>query len=81
MTVQGKMVEVGPKLVQEQAAREELLSEQGHLQLAIGRLKNPRRPVKVARSRPGMTPQPGAIKRLQPASTVRRAKLIERDRP
>ena len=61
------MVEVGLRLAQEQSAHEELLAEQRHLQLDIGRLKEPRRLVEVARSKLGMTPQPAAIRTLRPA--------------
>jgi cell division protein FtsL len=81
VAVQAKTVEVGLKLAQEQAAHEDLLAEQRHLQLDIGRQKEPRRLVEVARTRLGMTPQPAAIKKLLPAATVRRARLIEGDRP
>jgi cell division protein FtsL len=67
VAVQAKMVEVGLQLAQEQSAHEELLAEQRHLQLDIGRLKEPRRLVEVARSKLGMTPQPAAIRTLRPA--------------
>lgn len=81
VAVQAKMVEVGLKLAQEQAAHEDLTAEQRHLQLDIGRLKEPRRLVQVARTKLGMTPQASAIKTLLPASTVRRVKQLEGERP
>ena len=46
VAVQAKKVEVALQLAQEQAAHEELLAEQRHLQLDIGRLKEPRRLVR-----------------------------------
>jgi cell division protein FtsL len=66
VAVQAKTVEVGLRLAQEQSAHEELLAEQRHLQLDIGRLKEPRRLVEVARTKLGMTPQAAAIKTLRP---------------
>jgi cell division protein FtsL len=68
VAVQAKMVEVGLKLAQEQAAHEDLVAEQRHLQLEIGRLNEPRRLVQVARDRLGMTPQPAAIRTFKPAA-------------
>jgi cell division protein FtsL len=67
VAVQARMVEVGLKLAQEQAAHEDLLAEQRHLQLDIGRLKEPRRLVQVAKTKLGMTPQPASIRTLAPA--------------
>jgi cell division protein FtsL len=88
VAVQAKKVEVGLMLAREQAAHEELVAGQRHLQLEIGRLKEPRRLVEVARSKLGMTPQPAAIRvlgpasspgiRLAPASTVRLAPEVRR---
>jgi hypothetical protein len=57
VAVQAKMVEVGLKLAQEQAAHEDLTAEQRHLQLDIGRLKEPRR--LVPQRRLGSTTQLG----------------------
>ena len=73
VAVQAKMVEVGLQLAAHQAAHEDLLAEQRHLQLDIGRLQEPRRLVEVARTRLGMTPQPAAIRRLLPAPARRSA--------
>ena len=67
VAVQAKKVEVALQLAQEQAAHEDLLAEQRHLQLDIGRLKEPRRLVQVAQTKLGMTPQPRAAIRAVPA--------------
>jgi cell division protein FtsL len=62
VAVQAKQVEVALQLAREGAAHEELMAQQRHLKLEIGKLKDPRRLVNVAQSKLGMTPRAAAIK-------------------
>jgi hypothetical protein len=60
VAVHAKQVEVGLLLGRERAAHDALLAERRHLEIELGRLKDPARLVKFAQDT-GMTPEPEAI--------------------
>jgi hypothetical protein len=60
VAVHAKQVEVGLLLGKERAAHDALLAERRHLEIELGRLKDPVRLVKFAQEL-GMTPEPEAI--------------------
>jgi hypothetical protein len=60
VAVQAKQVEVGLLLGKERAAHDALLAERRHLEIELGRLKDPARLVKFAQET-GMTAEPEAI--------------------
>jgi hypothetical protein len=60
VAVHAKQVEVGLALGKERAAHDSLLAERRHLEIELGRLKDPVRLVRMAQEM-GMTPEPEAI--------------------
>ena len=64
VAVQAKQVEVGLLLGKERAAHDALLAERRHLEIELGRLKDPARLVKFAQEK-GMTPVPAGIHAAQ----------------
>jgi cell division protein FtsL len=62
VAVQAKKVEVALALGKEQGARNEMLAEHRHLEIELGRLKDPARLVKLAQESLGMTSQPADIR-------------------
>jgi hypothetical protein len=60
VAVHAKQVEVGLLLGRERAEHDALLAERRHLEIELGRLKDPARLVKFAQDN-GMTPEPEAI--------------------
>jgi cell division protein FtsL len=66
VAVQAQKNEIAVQLGREQATYEELLSQQRHHQIEIGKLRNPGRLVELARGRLGMTPQAAGFRVLSP---------------
>jgi len=71
VAVQAQKNEVAMRLEQERTLHEKLVAQRRHLEVEIGRLRNPKRLMDMAESRLGMTPKFGDIRviRVDPHGT------------